>query len=151
MKKRQRRSSEEWHTQLKVQREGQLSVADFCHQKSLDSKSFNKRKRAFEVQGMKSPQNRFVKMEPALSSSRASDVSLVLRQQNSRLVLHTDVDASWVAELMKVFVDVDEIYLQHDAVDFRKSINGLVLIVEQEMKPRCFTGIGRGFVYGINV
>jgi transposase len=35
---------------------------------------------------------------------------------------------------MKMFVDVDEIYLHRDAVDFRKSINGLVLIVEQEMK-----------------
>jgi hypothetical protein len=36
-----------------------------------------------------------------LSSSRASDVSLVIHHQNSRLVLHTDIDASWVAELMK--------------------------------------------------
>ncbi len=35
---------------------------------------------------------------------------------------------------MKMFVDVGEIYLHRDAVDFRKSINGLVLIVEQEMK-----------------
>ena len=35
---------------------------------------------------------------------------------------------------MKMFVDVSEIYLYRDAVDFRKSINGLVLIVEQEMK-----------------
>jgi transposase len=33
-----------------------------------------------------------------------------------------------------MFVDVGEIYLHRDSVDFRKSINGLVLIVEQEMK-----------------
>jgi len=33
-----------------------------------------------------------------------------------------------------MFVDVDEIYLYRDGVDFRKSINGLVLIVEQQMQ-----------------
>ena len=32
-----------------------------------------------------------------------------------------------------MFVDVGSIYLHRDVVDFRKSINGLVLIVEQEM------------------
>ncbi len=34
---------------------------------------------------------------------------------------------------MKMFVDVGQIYLHRDAVDFRKSINGLQLIVEQQM------------------
>jgi transposase len=34
---------------------------------------------------------------------------------------------------MKMFVDVAQIYLHRDAVDFRKSINGLQLIVEQKM------------------
>ena len=34
---------------------------------------------------------------------------------------------------MKLLVDAGEVYLHRDAVDFRKSINGLVLIVEQEM------------------
>jgi hypothetical protein len=101
MKKRQRRSPAEWQALLKSQRESQLSVADFCRQQSLDAKYFSKRKRAFESQEMTSPQNRFVKMEPVLSSSRASGVGLVLHHQNSRLVLHTGIDARWVAELMK--------------------------------------------------
>ena len=35
--------------------------------------------------------------------------------------------------VMKMFVDVSAIYLYRDPVDFRKAINGLVLIVEQEM------------------
>lgn len=35
---------------------------------------------------------------------------------------------------MKMFVEPGTIYLHRDAVDFRKSINGLVLIVEQQMK-----------------
>jgi len=35
---------------------------------------------------------------------------------------------------MKMFVDPDAIYLHREPVDFRKSINGLVLIVEQEMQ-----------------
>ena len=34
---------------------------------------------------------------------------------------------------MKMFVESGAIYLHRDAVDFRKSINGLVLIVEQQM------------------
>ncbi len=35
---------------------------------------------------------------------------------------------------MRMFVDAGSIYLHRDAVDFRKSINGLVMIVEQEME-----------------
>ncbi len=35
---------------------------------------------------------------------------------------------------MKMFVDPGTIYLHREPVDFRKSINGLALIVEQEMK-----------------
>jgi len=35
---------------------------------------------------------------------------------------------------MKMFVDVVEIHLHRDAVDFRKSINGLQLIIEQQME-----------------
>ncbi len=34
---------------------------------------------------------------------------------------------------MKMFVDAGEIYLCHDPVDFRKAINGLVVLVEQQM------------------
>lgn len=34
---------------------------------------------------------------------------------------------------MKMFVDPGAIYLHREPVDFRKSINGLALIVEQEM------------------
>ncbi len=34
---------------------------------------------------------------------------------------------------VKLIAEVDDIYLYRDAVDFRKSINGLILIVEQEM------------------
>jgi transposase len=35
---------------------------------------------------------------------------------------------------MKMFVDAGSIYLHRDVVDFRKSINGLMVIVEQEMQ-----------------
>ena len=40
---------------------------------------------------------------------------------------------------MKMFVDASAIYLHRDAVDFRKSINGLATIVEQEMQLSPFT------------
>ena len=35
---------------------------------------------------------------------------------------------------MRVFVDPSQIYLHLDAVDFRKSINGLVVVVEQQLE-----------------
>lgn len=40
---------------------------------------------------------------------------------------------------MRMFVDPGSIYLHRDAVDFRKSINGLVTIVEQEMAMSPFS------------
>jgi len=40
---------------------------------------------------------------------------------------------------MKMFVDAGAIYLYRDVVDFRKSINGLVMIVEQEMQLSPFS------------
>ena len=41
---------------------------------------------------------------------------------------------------MKMFLDTSEIYLHRDLVDFRKSINGLMTIVEQNMSLSPFTG-----------
>ena len=35
---------------------------------------------------------------------------------------------------MRMFVDPSDIYLHIDAVDFRKSINGLVVVVEQQLE-----------------
>lgn len=40
---------------------------------------------------------------------------------------------------MKMFVDTPAIYLRRDFVDFRRSINGLVTIVEMEMDISPFT------------
>ena len=38
------------------------------------------------------------------------------------------------AHSMKMFHNVQKIYLYRDPIDFRKAINGLALIVEQEMQ-----------------
>jgi transposase len=40
--------------------------------------------------------------------------------------------------VMKMFVEPGAVYLHREAVDFRKSINGLVAIVEQEMNRSPF-------------
>jgi len=42
--------------------------------------------------------------------------------------------------VMKMFIDVSKIYLHKQPVDFRKSINGLSLLVEQEMQLSPFSG-----------
>ena len=39
---------------------------------------------------------------------------------------------------MKVFVEPADIYLYMDIVDFRKSINGLIVVVEQDMNLNPF-------------
>ena len=39
---------------------------------------------------------------------------------------------------MKMFVEPADIYLYIDIVDFRKSINGLIVVVEQDMKLNPF-------------
>jgi transposase len=41
---------------------------------------------------------------------------------------------------MKMFNDVPEVFLYRNFVDFRKSINGLVVIVEQQMALSPLTG-----------
>ena len=41
---------------------------------------------------------------------------------------------------MNMFTSVPEVFLYRDFVDFRKSINGLSLIVEQQMELSPFTG-----------
>lgn len=41
---------------------------------------------------------------------------------------------------MKMFVEPDDIYLHVLPVDFRKSINGLLAIVESELELNAFTG-----------
>lgn len=41
---------------------------------------------------------------------------------------------------MKMFIEPDDIYLHTDFVDFRKSINGLLTIIESELALSAFTG-----------
>ena len=41
---------------------------------------------------------------------------------------------------MQMFVDVGAVYLHREVVDFRKSINGLSVIVESEMKLSALSG-----------
>mgnify|MGYP000621875199 FL=1 len=41
---------------------------------------------------------------------------------------------------MRMFVEPDDIYLHTDFVDFRKSINGLLAIIESELALNAFNG-----------
>jgi transposase len=41
---------------------------------------------------------------------------------------------------MKMFVDVPDVFLYRDVVDFRKSINGLSVLVEQQMQLSSLDG-----------
>lgn len=41
---------------------------------------------------------------------------------------------------MKVFTEIPEVFLHRDVADFRKSINGLTDIVENEVEMNAYTG-----------
>lgn len=41
---------------------------------------------------------------------------------------------------MKMFVEPSEVFLHRDFVDFRKAINGLVSIIEDELNRDAYTG-----------
>ncbi len=41
---------------------------------------------------------------------------------------------------MMMFIDTPKIYLHKQLVDFRKSINGLSILVEDEMQLSAFSG-----------
>jgi transposase len=42
---------------------------------------------------------------------------------------------------MKMFVDPSEVSLHRDFVDFRKAINGLAALVEDELNRDAYTGL----------
>ncbi|KZN57927.1 hypothetical protein N482_23050, partial [Pseudoalteromonas luteoviolacea NCIMB 1942] len=42
---------------------------------------------------------------------------------------------------MKMFVEPDHIFLYRDPVDFRKSIDGLVAIIENEIARDAYSGV----------
>lgn len=52
---------------------------------------------------------------------------------------------------MNMFVDPSDIYLHLDAVDFRKSINGLIIVVEQQLELSPFINLRLGEQVGQKV
>lgn len=52
---------------------------------------------------------------------------------------------------MKMFVEPEDIYLHVGAVDFRKSINGLLAIIESKLEMNAFTGALFLFTNGIRL
>ena len=60
---------------------------------------------------------------------------LLLQLGNAQLTVPTNINPHWVycdegIDRMKMFVEPADIYLYMDIVDFRKSINGLIVVVE---------------------
>jgi hypothetical protein len=83
-------------------------------------------------------------------------------EQNIKLVtdpgelsLPRDTSAQFIVELlnglgfMKMFTEEPEVFLYRDFVDFRKSMNGLSLIVEQQMQLSPLNG--SVYVFAIKV
>jgi hypothetical protein len=75
--------------------------------------------------GLVAKPSQFIEVQPKSVQAMPIQPAIVLQYRDS------PVDEGLV---MRMFVDTGSIYLHRDAVDFRKSINCLMMIVEQEME-----------------
>ena len=96
MIKRKYRSRSEWLGIIQQFKSSACTPAEFCQQQNLDYKYFLKRKRSLE-----SKNSGFVKVQTSTAKRVIPSADLVLQYQNTRLHLTTEIDAQWLAQLMR--------------------------------------------------
>ena len=96
MIKRKYRSRSEWLGIIQQFKSSACTPAEFCQQQNLDYKYFLKRKRSLE-----SKNSAFVKVQTSTAKQVIPSADLVLQYQNTRLHLTTEIDAQWLAQLMR--------------------------------------------------
>ena len=96
MIKRKYRSRSEWLGIIQQFKSSACTPAEFCQQQNLDYKYFLKRKRSLE-----SKNSAFVKVQTSTAKQVMPSADLVLQYQNTRLHLTTEIDAQWLAQLMR--------------------------------------------------
>jgi hypothetical protein len=100
MTKGLRRSEAEWQGIFQQQNDSGLSVVTYCQQHDLCSKTFYKHRR--DVKAGKNTDlssGGFIKIKKP--SSPAPEAVCVLHYQNCKLQIQSNIDASWVARVMK--------------------------------------------------
>jgi len=102
MSKRKYRSAGEWKALIEEQIDSGLTGVAFCNERGLSAKSFYKQRKRLGYPGRQIAAQRpssFVQVQPIVSA--VASQALILHYRDSRLELGSDIEASWLAELLR--------------------------------------------------
>jgi len=102
MTARTRRTASQWQELIEQQIESGLTATEFCRQQELSINYFCKLKRAFQKSSNpEHPLNSFIKLQAKSPLKPLTKSGLMIQYQDSQLYISTDMDPSWIAQLMK--------------------------------------------------
>ncbi len=101
MTKGKRRSQQEWQSIFQQYKDSGLNVQAFCEQQDLCSKTFYAHRRRLLSQKAKSEKSTFIKVQKTSPLTPPQNNACILHYQNCKIHLCTDVDANWIAKIMK--------------------------------------------------
>lgn len=104
MTKGLRRSQAEWQAIFQQQHDSGLSVVTYCQQQDLCSKTFYKYRRDAKAGKNSDLSNKgFIKIKRPSSPDTLplTEPACILHYQNCKLQIQSNMDASWVAQVMK--------------------------------------------------
>lgn len=103
MAKRRYRSSAEWQKIIEQQKTSELNGAAFCKKHGLCKKVFYARRKVLTEKTVvtQSAPGRFIQINPKPAQTMAMQPGAVLHYRENHLQLPPDIDAAWVADLMK--------------------------------------------------
>ena len=101
MPKRQQRSATEWQHLIEQQARSGMSGLAFCRQHGLQAKTFYLKRQLLSNQSVVKSTEAFIQVQSSPAPTRPIQAGFVLQVGDIRLQLSADVDAQWLAQLMK--------------------------------------------------
>jgi hypothetical protein len=103
MTKRKQRNRAQWLELIEQQKQSGLKASEFCRQQELNPQYFSKRKRQLSSHSEPASQpSSFIKVQPSNKKSASSkENSISLSYQNIQLQLPTNIEAHWLAQLIR--------------------------------------------------
>jgi len=103
MTKRKQRSRAQWLALIEQQKQSDLKASEFCRQQDLNPQYFSKRKRQLSPSSESAlPPSSFIEVQPSHKISTPSkDGGILLSYQNIQLQLPTNIEAHWLAQLIR--------------------------------------------------
>ncbi len=101
MKKRIRRSKEQWQSLIEQQSRSGLNGAVFCRQQGLCRKTFYHHRKMLDEHSAGLVTGRFIQVQAKPDPVLPTQAMAVLDYRQTRLQLPADIEPAWIAELMK--------------------------------------------------